>query len=76
MTPGFCGLKNGAAPANSPMTDTNADLIGFTFPVDSGGHGTVTRTAPWNPAYVEVDTDAGPTARVAAQVRRSKELSA
>lgn len=56
-------------------TDAHADLIGHTFPVDSGGLGTVVGTAPWNPAYVLVTTEAGPTVRVAAQVRRAKELS-
>lgn len=55
--------------------DPNADLIGFTFPVDTGGVGVVTGSAPWNPAYVLVDTEAGPTARVAHEVRRGKELS-
>ena len=55
--------------------DPNADLIGFRFPVDTGGEGVVIGSAPWNPAYVLVDTAAGPTARVASQVRRGKELS-
>lgn len=53
--------------------DPNADLIGHTFPVDTGGLGTVVRTAPWNPAYVEVDTEAGPTVRRAEHVRLEKE---
>ena len=56
-------------------TDPNADLIGHTFPVDTGGVGTVTGSAPWNPAYVVVVTEAGPTVRVASQVRRGKELA-
>jgi hypothetical protein len=74
--PGFDGRKWGRAAANSPMsTDPNADLIGMTFPVDTGGVGTVVGTCAWNPAYVEVTTDAGPTLRVTAQVRRRKELS-
>ena len=55
--------------------DPNADLIGHTFPVDTGGLGIVTGSAPWASAYVEVTTEAGPTVRVAGQVRRSKELS-
>lgn len=75
MTAGFCGLKRPGPGANSSMTDPNADLIGHRFPVDTGGEGVVVRSAPWDPSYVEVDTDAGPTARVAAQVRRSKELA-
>ena len=56
--------------------DPNADLIGLTFPVDSGGVGTVTGSASWDSAYVEVQTEAGPTVRVAAQVRRRRELDA
>lgn len=56
-------------------TDPNADLIGFTFPVDTGGTGTVTGTASWsNGTYVAVSTEAGPTARVASQVRRARAL--
>lgn len=53
--------------------DPNADLIGLTWPVD-GGAITVTGSAAWNPAYVLVDTPEGPSCRVAAQVRRRKEL--
>lgn len=56
-------------------TDPNADLIGMTFPVDTGGVGTVLGSAPWNPAYVEVDTGVGSTVRVAAQIRRRRELT-
>lgn len=57
-----------------PTPDPNADLLGYSFPVDTGGEGVVTGTCVWNDAYVTVDTPAGPTLRVAAQVRRSKEL--
>lgn len=72
--PGFCGLKNGGAPANPPMsTDPNADLIGLTFPV-AGGVLTVTGPVSWSDAYVAVDTPAGPSVRVASQVRRRREL--
>jgi len=53
--------------------DPNADLIGLTFPVTDGTI-TVTGSAAWNPAYVYVETPAGPSVRVAAQVRRRKEL--
>lgn len=59
----------------SDAPDPNADLIGHTFPVDTGGLGVVVGSAPWNEAYLLVDTDAGPTARVAAQVRRAKEMA-
>jgi hypothetical protein len=67
--------KWGQAPANPPMSipDPNADLIGTTFPVN-GGMVTVTGSCSWNPAYVAVDTPAGPSCRVAAQVRRRKEI--
>ena len=72
--PGFDGRKWGRGGANPPMsTDPNADLIGTTFPADTG-RGTVTGTCAWNPAYVEVDTPGGTTLRVAAQVRRRREL--
>lgn len=54
--------------------DPNADLIGTTFPVD-GGVAIVTGSAAWDTAYVAVDTPAGPSVRVAAQVRRRKELA-
>jgi hypothetical protein len=54
--------------------DPNADLVGHTFPVDTGGVGTVTGTWALDPSYVEVETPAGPTVRLAAQVRRGKEL--
>ena len=71
--PGFCGLKRPGPAANPPMSpDPNADLIGHTFPVDRGG---VTGTASWDSAYVEVQTEAGPTVRVASQVRRRRELA-
>jgi hypothetical protein len=74
---GFCGLKRGGAGPNPPMsTDPNADLIGMTFPVDTGGEGIVVGSCRWNSAYVEITTGAGPTLRVAAQVRRRKELLA
>jgi hypothetical protein len=75
-TPGFCGLKRGVAAPKGAMTtlDPNADLIGTAFPVDTGGVGIVTGSCSWSASYVEVDTDAGPTVRVAAQVRRRKEL--
>jgi hypothetical protein len=53
--------------------DPNADLVGLTFPAD-GGVITVKGSAEWNPAYVAVDTPAGPSVRVASQVRRRKEL--
>lgn len=70
------GGSGASPPPNSPMpTPTpNADLVGTTFPVD-GGSLTVTGVAEWNPAYLCVDTPAGPSVRVAAQVRRRKELS-
>lgn len=54
--------------------DPNEDLVGFSWPLD-GGVATVVGTARWSPLYVDVDTPAGPTVRVAAQVRRRKELS-
>lgn len=73
--PGFCGRKWGPSGPNSPMTtDPNADLFGFSFPTDRGV-ATVTGTARWNPLYVTVNTPSGPTVRVAAQVRRRRELS-
>lgn len=73
--PGFCGRKTGAACPKPPMTtDPNADLIGHRFPVDTGGEGTVLGSASWDPTYVTVSTSAGPTVRVAAQLRRRKEL--
>lgn len=71
--PGFCGRRP-ATPVQTTPDDPNADLRGHRFPVDTGGEGTVIGSAPWNPAYVAVDTPAGPTVRVAAQVRRRKEL--
>lgn len=55
--------------------DPNSDLIGTTFPVDTGGVGVVTGTAPWSSQYVLVSTDAGPTCRPSAVVRRGKELA-
>jgi hypothetical protein len=56
--------------------DPNSDLVGYRFPVDSGGEGVVTATASWSEGvYVTVATPAGVTARVASQVRRRKELS-
>lgn len=54
--------------------DPNADLIGYRFPVDSGGEGVVVSTSSWNDAYIVVSTPAGSTVRVAKQVRRRKEL--
>lgn len=74
MPVGFCGLPAEPAPA-VPTHDPNADLVGLTFPVDTGGLGVVVGTWPPSAAYVEVDTPAGPTLRVAAQVRRSKEIN-
>jgi hypothetical protein len=56
-------------------TDPHADLIGHTFPVDTGGVGTVTGTWRLDRNYVEIDTEAGPTVRPAAQVRRGRELA-
>lgn len=72
---GFVPGKWGRAAPNPPMLtpDLNADLLGFAFPV-AGGVATVTGTASWSPVYVTVDTPAGPSCRVAAQVRRRKEL--
>jgi len=55
--------------------DPNSDLIGYRFPVDSGGEGVVVSTASWSEGYVLVSTPAGVTTRVAKQVRRRKELS-
>jgi hypothetical protein len=55
-------------------TDPNADLIGHTLTVDTGGVGVVTGTWALDPTYVEVDTQAGTTLRRADQVRRAKEL--
>lgn len=65
--PGFTGKRATPGP--------HADLTGYRFPVDTGGLGTVTGPAPWSPAYVLVDTEAGPTARVAAQLRIHKEAA-
>lgn len=73
MPVGFCGKP---APPVLSTRDPNADLVGHTFPVDAGGVGTVVGTWRLNSAYVEVDTVKGRTVRVAAQVRRGKELSA
>lgn len=74
--PGFCGLKNPGSAPNSPMTtDRNADLIGHTFPVDTGGVGVVLGSWALDPTYVDVQTDAGLTLRRADQVRRAKELA-
>ena len=56
-------------------TDPNADLIGHTFPVDTGGEGVVIGTWELDPSYVDVQTDAGLTVRKADQVRRAKELA-
>lgn len=68
------GRKWGRPAPTSPMPNKpNADLIGHTFPA-LGGVVTVTGSAPWNPAYVEVDTEAGPSVRVASQVRRGREI--
>ncbi len=53
--------------------DPNADLVGFAWPMD-GGMAVVISTARWSPLYVNVDTPDGPSVRVAAQVRRRKEL--
>ncbi len=53
--------------------DPNADLLGYSFPVD-GGVAVVTGTARWSDVYVTVSTPTGPSVRVAAQVRRRKEL--
>lgn len=53
--------------------DPNADLIGHRFPTDLGT-GSVVCSVGWNTAYVYVETPAGITVRVAAQVRRRKEL--
>ena len=57
--------------------DPNADLSGYVFPVEMPEgvvEGTVTGSASWSPAYVVIETPLGPTVRVAAQVRRRKEL--
>lgn len=54
--------------------DPHADLVGYTFATAAGGVITVTGPARWSASYVEVDTPAGPSVRVAAQVRRRKEL--
>lgn len=72
-TPGFCG-KPAAPPVQTTHDEQHADLVGHRFPVDTGGLGTVLGTWRLNPAYVDVATDAGPTLRVAAQVRRGREL--
>lgn len=53
--------------------DPNADLVGYSIPA-AGGFITVLGSAEWNTAYLAVDTPAGPSVRVAAQVRRRKEL--
>jgi hypothetical protein len=58
--------------------DLNADLVGLVLTVMTPRgvvDGTVIGSAPWSSAYVELETEAGPTVRVAAQVRRWKELN-
>jgi hypothetical protein len=66
--PGFCG-KPAAPPVQTTHDDPNADLIGYAF-----AGITVTGPVAGNPAYVAVDTPDGPSVRVAAQVRRRREL--
>lgn len=72
--PGFCGLRPAPVP-DHPSTDPNADLIGHRFLVDTGEVGIVRGSAPWSSLYVEIDTESGPTVRVATQVRREKGLA-
>jgi hypothetical protein len=60
-----------------PPSDPNADLSGYVFRVETSKgvvDGTVIGSASWSSAYVELETEHGRTVRVAAQVRRRKEL--
>jgi hypothetical protein len=57
--------------------DPNADLVGHALLVEMPKglvEGTVTGSALWSSAYVVIETTLGLTVRVAAQVRRQKEL--
>lgn len=73
---GGAGGSGGAPAPNSPMStpNPNADLTGYSWPATDGGFITVTGPCSWSAVYVAVDTPAGPSCRVAAQVRRRKEL--